>query len=115
MRREAALLGLALVFTTVAQAADLYKPYRFCVASSAARKELYYSAVFKLASDESLNNAWRQHLLLYHSGADVGSMDCSQASETKVSASVARDAAVSHLRRGETNLRAIDTDWTPGH
>ncbi len=115
MRRLAVLLGLALVVSTAAKAEDLYKPYRFCVASSAARKEIYYSAVFKLDSDESLSNGWRQHLLLYHSGADAGSMDCSQASETKAGALVARDSAVSHLRRGGMDLRAVDTDWTPGH
>ncbi len=115
MIREAVLLGLALITTAAARAEDIYKPYRFCVASSLARKEIYYSDVFKLNSDDSLDNAWRQHLLLYHSGADPASMDCGQASETKASALVARDSAVSYLRRGQADLRAVDTEWTPGH
>ena len=115
MKCKTVMFSLALVATGTAKAQDIYKPYRFCVASSSGRKEIYYSDVFKLTSDEALRNGWRQHLLLYHSDADPGSMDCTQAAETKSSALAARTSAVTYLRRGDADLRAVDTEWTPGH
>ena len=111
------MFGLALIAVAgaAAKAQDLYKPYRFCVASSVVRKEIYYSDVFKLTSDEALNDEWRQHLLLYHSSAEAASLDCSQASETKISALAARDSTLNGLRRRAVGLRAVDTEWTPHH
>ncbi len=117
MRRAAVVFGLALIAAAgaAAKAQDLYKPYRFCVASSLIKKEIYYSDVFKLTSDEALDNEWRQHLLLYHPSAEAASIDCSQASETRLSALAARDSALNGLRRRDVGLRVVDTEWTPHH
>ena len=109
------LLALIAAGGLQARAQGVPHDYHFCVASSQAAREIYYSDAFRLYSDQGVRSQWKQHLLLHHPGADDASLDCSQGADSREGALANRAIALNNIRHRAMGLHTVDTQWTPGY